>query len=211
MEGQDHLRRPARTRRRRRCSSASRDKFGDDYNEALAKQELVLSRDIGNDERRVARGEYPMRIPQLFSTGFKQLKSLPVKVDRAGRGPALHPLRLRDAEGRAASECGAAVHQPLSQRAGAGGLCQCRLIPVVAGVLDKAVPEGMPAAAGDQADGHHQTPRRNRMRMREALAQADLQVASDGNPCPASLARNDRRPSMSPHLKAGRWRSIASI
>jgi iron(III) transport system substrate-binding protein len=59
--------------------SVLQDTFGRDYHEKLATQQPVFSRDVGNDERRVARGEYPMRIPQLFSN-TTVLKGLPVKL-----------------------------------------------------------------------------------------------------------------------------------
>lgn len=59
--------------------SVLEDVFGRDYHEKLAAQQPVFSRDVGNDERRVARGEYPMRIPQLFSN-TTVLKGLPVKL-----------------------------------------------------------------------------------------------------------------------------------
>jgi iron(III) transport system substrate-binding protein len=50
-----------------------------DFHQKLAQQGLVFSRDVGNDERRVARGEYPMRIPQLASN-YLRMKGLPVKL-----------------------------------------------------------------------------------------------------------------------------------
>jgi iron(III) transport system substrate-binding protein len=53
--------------------------FGRGFHERLAAQHPVFSRDIGNDERRVARGEYPLRIPQLFSN-VTVMKGLPVKL-----------------------------------------------------------------------------------------------------------------------------------
>jgi iron(III) transport system substrate-binding protein len=59
--------------------SVLQDAFGRDYHEKLATQQPIFSRDVGNDERRVARGEYPMRIPQLFSN-TTVLKGLPVKL-----------------------------------------------------------------------------------------------------------------------------------
>nr|WP_249209855.1 ABC transporter substrate-binding protein [Bradyrhizobium manausense] len=59
--------------------SVLEDAFGRDYHEKLAGQQPIFSRDVGNDERRVARGEFPMRIPQLFSN-TTVLKGLPVKL-----------------------------------------------------------------------------------------------------------------------------------
>lgn len=53
--------------------------FGRAFHDGLAAQGPLFSRDIGNDERRVARGEYPLRIPQLFSN-YTLMKGLPVKL-----------------------------------------------------------------------------------------------------------------------------------
>jgi iron(III) transport system substrate-binding protein len=50
-----------------------------DFHKQLQTQGIVFSRDVGNDERRVARGEYPLRIPQLASN-YLRMKGLPVKL-----------------------------------------------------------------------------------------------------------------------------------
>jgi iron(III) transport system substrate-binding protein len=117
--------------------TAFQDKLGDDYNKALAQQALVLSRDVGNDERRVARGEYPMRIPQLFSN-WLALKKLPVtfivpveglpyiRFDFGVLNGAPHPNAARVFINHYLSE------QVQTAYAAAG------LMPVVDGVLDKA-------------------------------------------------------------------------
>jgi ABC-type Fe3+ transport system substrate-binding protein len=49
------------------------------FNEKLAEQRPVFSRDMRNDARRVARGEYLLYIPQVFAFA-SDLKGLPVKV-----------------------------------------------------------------------------------------------------------------------------------
>jgi ABC-type Fe3+ transport system substrate-binding protein len=54
-------------------------KMGAGFNEKLAEQKPVFSRDMRNDARRVARGEYPIYIPQVFAFA-SDLKGLPVKV-----------------------------------------------------------------------------------------------------------------------------------
>jgi iron(III) transport system substrate-binding protein len=117
--------------------SVFEDKLGDDFNVALSKQGLVLSRDVGNDERRVARGEYPLRIPQLFSN-WLALKALPVKFIAPVEG--LPYIRFDFAILKGAPHPNAArlfINHYLSEQvqtmyANAG------LIPVVDGVLDKA-------------------------------------------------------------------------
>jgi iron(III) transport system substrate-binding protein len=117
--------------------SAFEDKLGDDYNVALSKQGLVLSRDIGNDERRVARGEYPMRIPQLFSN-WLALKTLPVKFIAPTEG--LPYIRFDFAVLKGAPHPNAArlfINHYLSEQVQAA-YANAGLIPVVSGVLDKA-------------------------------------------------------------------------
>jgi iron(III) transport system substrate-binding protein len=53
--------------------------MGTDFNERLAEQKPVFSRDMRNDARRVARGEYAIYVPQIFAF-TSDLKGLPVKV-----------------------------------------------------------------------------------------------------------------------------------
>jgi ABC-type Fe3+ transport system substrate-binding protein len=53
--------------------------MGADFNEKLAEQKPVFSRDMRNDARRIARGEYPIYITQVFAFA-SDLKGLPVKV-----------------------------------------------------------------------------------------------------------------------------------
>jgi iron(III) transport system substrate-binding protein len=53
------------------------DVFGKEFHEKLATQGVVFSRNLRNDERRVARGEYPLYIPQLLPY-YTELKGLPV-------------------------------------------------------------------------------------------------------------------------------------
>lgn len=54
-------------------------RMGGSFNEKLAEQKPVFSRDMRNDARRVARGEYPIYVPQIFAF-TSDLKGLPVKV-----------------------------------------------------------------------------------------------------------------------------------
>ncbi len=61
--------------------------FGEAYHRALVKQDLVFTRDIGQSERRVARGEYPIWVPQV-SVNVQGLKGLPVRVITPKEGVA---------------------------------------------------------------------------------------------------------------------------
>ncbi len=61
--------------------------FGEAFHRALAKQEPVFTRDVGQSERRVARGEYPIWVPQI-SVNVQGLKGLPVRVIAPTEGVA---------------------------------------------------------------------------------------------------------------------------
>jgi iron(III) transport system substrate-binding protein len=117
--------------------SAFNDKLGDAYNVELSKQGLVLSRDVGNDERRVARGEFPMRIPQLFSN-WLALKSLPVKFIAPEEG--LPYIRFDFGILTGAPHPNAArlfINHYLSEQVQIA-YANAGLIPMVDGILDKA-------------------------------------------------------------------------
>jgi iron(III) transport system substrate-binding protein len=53
--------------------------LGEAFHRQLATQNPVFTRDVGNSERRVARGEYPIWFPQI-SVNVQGLKGLPVRV-----------------------------------------------------------------------------------------------------------------------------------
>ena len=55
------------------------DKFGRGYHEALAKLEPVFSRDYGEAGRRLARGEFALYVPLIFSQ-LAPLRGLPIKA-----------------------------------------------------------------------------------------------------------------------------------
>jgi iron(III) transport system substrate-binding protein len=57
---------------------ATTDKLGADFHRQLAKQNPAFIRDIRNAERRVARGEYPLLIPEVFPY-YVAIKGLPVR------------------------------------------------------------------------------------------------------------------------------------
>ena len=133
--------------------SAFQDKLGDDYNIALSQQALVLSRDVGNDERRVARGEYPMRIPQLFSN-WLALKSLPVKFIAPAEG--LPYIRFDFGVLNGAPHPNAArlfINHYLSEQVQTA-YAVAGLMPTVDGILDKAGEAGA-ELKGIKLLGHH--------------------------------------------------------
>jgi iron(III) transport system substrate-binding protein len=67
--------------------------FGQKFVEDLAKQGPVFSRDVGNDGRRIGRGEYPLYLPQLYNY-YWELKGLPVKFIVPEEGSAYAPFQL---------------------------------------------------------------------------------------------------------------------
>ena len=67
--------------------------YGTPFHEKLAAQNLVFSRDLRNDARRVARGEYPLYIPQMFAMA-SDLKGLPVKAVVMEEGVPYVPINF---------------------------------------------------------------------------------------------------------------------
>jgi iron(III) transport system substrate-binding protein len=67
--------------------------FGTPFHEKLAQQNLVFSRDLRNDARRVARGEYPIYIPQMFAMA-SDIKALPVKALVMSEGVPYVPINF---------------------------------------------------------------------------------------------------------------------
>ena len=57
---------------------SSRNSSGSEFHEKLAKQDIKFSREIPANERRIARGEYPLYLP-VSLTSIPELKGLPVK------------------------------------------------------------------------------------------------------------------------------------
>jgi iron(III) transport system substrate-binding protein len=58
---------------------ATYDALGREFHDKFAQQGLTLSRDLRNDERRVARGEFAMYVPEVLAFAL-DLKGLPVKL-----------------------------------------------------------------------------------------------------------------------------------
>jgi iron(III) transport system substrate-binding protein len=67
--------------------------YGTPFHEKLAAQNLVFSRDLRNDARRIARGEYPLYIPQMTAMA-SDLKGLPAKVVIMKEGVPYVPINF---------------------------------------------------------------------------------------------------------------------
>ncbi len=98
--------------------------MGSEYNEKLAGQKPVFSRDMRNDARRVARGEYPIYIPQIFAF-TSDLKGLPVKVIIPKEGAPTAEMDLAVLKSSPHPERRTSLHQSFSQRRIANDLRQC--------------------------------------------------------------------------------------
>jgi iron(III) transport system substrate-binding protein len=114
--------------------------FGAAFHDRLKAQALVFSRDIRNDERRVARGEYPLYLPELIAFS-RDLKGLPVKLMLPEEGSpyvGINFAMLRNApHPNAARLFMNHFLEPDSQLLYANGA----QIPVVGGVVERADPE----------------------------------------------------------------------
>jgi ABC-type Fe3+ transport system substrate-binding protein len=119
--------------------------MGAAFNEQLAQQKPVFSRDMRNDARRIARGEFPIYVPQVFAFA-SDLRGLPVKVVIPEEGAPYAQMEF--ALLRNASHPNAArlfVNHFLdqdSQLLYANGW----MLPVVKGVAEKANQEAKPFA-----------------------------------------------------------------
>ena len=98
-------------------------KLGAAFNEKLAEQKPVFSRDLRNDARRVARGEYPIYVPQIFAFA-SDLKGLPVKVVIPKEGAPYAMMEFAMLKNAAASQRGAAADRPLPRAGLAAALRQ---------------------------------------------------------------------------------------
>jgi ABC-type Fe3+ transport system substrate-binding protein len=67
--------------------------YGTSFHEKLSAQNLVFDRDMRNDARRVARGEYPIYIPQMFAMA-SDIKGLPVKAVVMKEGVPYVPINF---------------------------------------------------------------------------------------------------------------------
>ena len=105
------------------CSPSCRKSWAPAFNEKLAEQKPVFSRDLRNDARRVARGEYPIYVPQIFAFA-SDLKGLPVKVVIPKEGAPYAMMEFAMLKNAAASQRGAAAHRPLPRAGFAAALRQ---------------------------------------------------------------------------------------
>jgi ABC-type Fe3+ transport system substrate-binding protein len=117
--------------------------YGIDFEKRLAAQMPVFSRDMRNDAMRVARGEYPLYITQIYALAGG-LKGLPVKVIVPSDGSPyvqINNAMLRNAPHPKAARVFINYFLELEpQLAYANG----GMIPVIQAALDRAGPDARP-------------------------------------------------------------------
>jgi iron(III) transport system substrate-binding protein len=114
--------------------------MGPDFNQKLAEQKPVFSRDMRNDARRVARGEYPIYVPQIFAF-TSDLKGLPVKVVIPKEGAPYAEMDLAILKNSPHPNAGRLFIQHFLSMESQLIYANAWMPPVVAGVAERANPD----------------------------------------------------------------------
>jgi ABC-type Fe3+ transport system substrate-binding protein len=114
--------------------------MGADFNEKLAEQKPVFSRDMRNDARRVARGEYAIYVPQIFAF-TSDLKGLPVKVVIPKEGAPYAEMDLAVLKKSPHPNAGRLFIQHFLSMESQLIYANAWMPPVVAGVAERANPD----------------------------------------------------------------------
>jgi ABC-type Fe3+ transport system substrate-binding protein len=115
-------------------------KYGDDFVRRLAAQNLFFSRDQLADARRVARGEYPLYIPQLFAYA-SNLKGMSVKVVVPEDGSPYVLINSAILTNAPHPNAARAFMNHFIERESQLIYANAWMVPVVDGVIDRADPE----------------------------------------------------------------------
>jgi iron(III) transport system substrate-binding protein len=119
--------------------------MGTAFNEKLAEQKPVFSRDMRNDARRVARGEYPIYVPQIFAF-TSDLKGLPVKVVIPKEGAPYAEMDLAVLKNSPHPNAARLFIQHFLSTESQLIYANAWMPPVVAGVAERANPDAQPFA-----------------------------------------------------------------
>ncbi|MGE0714013.1 MAG: ABC transporter substrate-binding protein [Alphaproteobacteria bacterium] len=137
------------------------DTFGVGFHEKLAAQKPVFSRDIRNNERRLARGEFPLYMP--FSLAYyTQIKSLPVKVIVPEEGRPYVRFDLAVLKGAPHPNAARVFMNHFLEIESQLVFANAGYNPVVKGVIERAAPDMQPFLA-TKALGTTDPPRQNEM------------------------------------------------
>lgn len=119
--------------------------MGPGFNEKLAEQKPVFSRDMRNDARRVARGEYPIYISQVFAFA-SDLKGLPVKVIVPKEGAPYAEMDFALLKNAPHSNAARLFMQHFLGLDSQSLYADAWMLPVVRGAADHASPDAQPYA-----------------------------------------------------------------
>ena len=119
--------------------------MGPSFNEKLAEQKPVFSRDMRNDARRVARGEYPIYVPQIFAF-TSDLKGLPVKVVIPKEGAPYAEMDFAVLKNSPHPNAARLFIQYFLSMESQLIYANAWMPPVVAGVAERANPDAQPFA-----------------------------------------------------------------
>ncbi len=120
--------------------------MGPEFNEKLAGQKPVFSRDMRNDARRVARGEYAIYVPQIFAF-TSDLKGLPVKVVIPKEGAPYAEMDLAVLRNSPHPNAARLFIQHFLSMESQLIYANAWMPPVVAGVAERANPDAQPFAS----------------------------------------------------------------
>jgi ABC-type Fe3+ transport system substrate-binding protein len=119
--------------------------MGADFNEKLAEQKPVFSRDMRNDARRVARGEYPIYITQIFAFA-SDLKGLPVKVVVPKEGAPYAQMDMAMLKSAPHPNAARLFIQHFLSVDSQSLYANAWMLPVVQGAAERADPDAQPYA-----------------------------------------------------------------
>ena len=119
--------------------------LGPEFNEKLAEQKPAFSRDMRNDARRVARGEYAIYVPQIFAFA-SDLKGLPVKVVVPKEGAPYAEMDSAVLKNAPHPNAARLFIQHFLEMEAQLIYANAWMPPVVAGVAERANPDAQPFA-----------------------------------------------------------------
>jgi len=117
--------------------------YGTSFHEKLAAQNLVFSRDLRNDARRIARGEYPIYVPQMAAM-TSDLKGLPAKVIVMREGVPYVPINFAQLKNAPHPNALRVFVNHFLDVDSQLQYANAWMTPVVKGLMDKADPEAKP-------------------------------------------------------------------
>ena len=120
--------------------------FGDGFVEQLAGQDLTFSRDVRLEERRVAMGEFPILMSEMFAF-YRELDGLPVTLVIPEEGSPYTPIDMAVLVGAPHPNAARVFMNYFLSNEAQTVYAEAGMVPVVDGVIE-ALPEDVAAMAG---------------------------------------------------------------